>query len=184
MGARNAAWNRHLAQSLPLEEVRVARVAHHPERRAQARPPEAGDNRELRAYAQPGADRLLRAQRLLLGAQRLDTVRAAVSRPPRGAARDPLLRGARPPGRSRLSHPPVRAWRASCRVRLRLELQLLPAHILPAGPRDLRVPPARRPVPRLSRVILTLTCPPAPTPTGRTWHARSSWPNGARARLG
>ncbi len=66
-----------------LVQVAVAVHVHRPERRARpARTHQVG-HRGLRAHARPGADRLLRAPRLLLGRDRLDRVRPRARGPAR-----------------------------------------------------------------------------------------------------
>ena len=103
-------------------------------------------DRGLRAHAQPRADRLLRAARLLLGRERLDAVRAGVRRPAGGAAGDRLLPRAGQAGRGRLPRLPLRARAGPGGVRLRLELRLLPARLPPARAGNDRLPAARRPL--------------------------------------
>ena len=127
MGARSQARDIDRAQSVSLAEVPLDAVADLRRRRARGElgPPAESRDRGLRAHAQPGADRLLRAQRILLGGERLHAVRASVRRPQSGAAGDRLLRGARQAGRSRLSRVSLRAragWAGFRTVRLRLEL--------------------------------------------------------------
>ena len=77
--------------------------------------------------------------------ERLDAVRARVRRPARGAARDRLLPRARP-RRAKSSTAPRRTPRGqrAGRVRLRLELRLLPARLRAARAADDRLPAARR----------------------------------------
>ena len=101
-------------------------------------------HRGLRAHAAPGADRLLRDSWLLLGRERLDAVRAGLRGPARRAARDRLLPRAARAGRGRLPRLALRARARPGRVRLRLELRLLPARLPPAGAGDDRLPAARR----------------------------------------
>ncbi len=122
--------------------------AHQPEGHDLAGVPAPSRPGELRDDAASGADRLLRARRLLLGAHRLDRVRARVRRPARGAARDRLLPRARTTRDGRISRLALRARPGAGRVQLRLELRLLPARLRPARPADDRLPPARRALPR------------------------------------
>ena len=66
-------------------------------RRDRRRPPARSQHRELRAHALAGADRALRAARLLLGRDGVHRGRPCRGRPARGAARDRLLPRSRPP---------------------------------------------------------------------------------------
>ena len=103
-------------------------------------------HRGLRAHAQPGADRLLRAQRLLLGRQRLDAARPRRGRPERGAAGDRLLPRARAPRRSRLPRPRPTARRGPVAFNFDWSFDYYPLAYDAAGPDDDGLPPARRPV--------------------------------------
>ena len=111
-------------QSLPLAEVPslLSRISADGALEPSSQPTARSRDRGLRAHAQPRADRLLRAQRLLLGGERHHPVRARVRRPAGGAAGDRLLRGAGQAGRSRLPRLALLARRGRVRVRLRLEL--------------------------------------------------------------
>ena len=126
-----------------LDQVSIAAVSHLPGRRARTEPRAHDRDRELRADAQPGTARLLPDARLLLGRDRLDGVRARLRRPPRGAAGDRLLPGARSRRAGRLPRLAVRARARSGAVRLRLELRLLPAGLCAPGTVDDRLSPAR-----------------------------------------
>src|SRR2546423_749341 len=146
MGARTP--GRAELPRLPLVQVPIAALQDLA--LGQAREPRAADHhRELRAHPRPGPGRLLRPARLLLGAERLDAVGARVRRSGRGPRRDRLLPDARAEGRSRLPRVPVRAGGWAGRVRLRLELRLLPAGIPPAGAPDHDLQAARRSLPAL-----------------------------------
>ncbi len=100
MGARSHARQIDRGQFLSLAEVPLDAVEDLRRRRAPGELGPAAESRDrgLRAHAQPGADRLLRAQWILLGGERLHAVRASVRRPHGGAAGDRLLRGARQAG--------------------------------------------------------------------------------------
>ncbi len=114
-------------------EVPVADRSPIPNRGTRSESDRKGRHRGLRAHARSGTDRLLRSARLLLGGERLDRVRTGARRPEGGAGGDRLLPRAGAPRRSRLPGIPVRAGARSGRVRLRLELRLLPARLRPSG---------------------------------------------------
>ncbi len=152
--------DRDRAQPLPLDQVprRCSRGSTLAGALTPAHRRKSGIENYERTLA-PGADRLLRAQRLLLGDQRLDRVRARVRRP-HGRARR------RSPTTARSRATATVVYRASpygrgpgARVRsvqLRLELRLLPARLRAAGAADDDLPAARRSLPRrVSRIGAT-----------------------------
>ncbi len=134
------------ARGRPLGKVHLAGVRHRRRRRAASGGAPHRWHRGLRADAEPGADPVVRAQRLLLGRHRLRGVRARVRGSRGSPARDRLLPRARAPGRSRLPRLAVLPREGSGRVQLRLDLRLLPARLSPPGSGNDRVPVAWREV--------------------------------------
>ena len=106
--------------------------------------------RKLRAHAHAGADRLLRATRLLLGRERLDPAGRAFADPRPCRGRSPTTARSRQTATSSTASRPT-PRRAPGRLQLRLELRLLPARLRAAGPGDDDLPAARRALRAASR---------------------------------
>ncbi len=123
LGAGHRASDPEHAQRLSLDQVSGAGLGDRPRRFARARGDAAGgEPRGLRAHAEPGADRPLRAVGVLLGGERLHPVRPGGGGAPRGAAGARLLPSPGPGGRSGLPRHPLRSRGGPGGVRLRLDV--------------------------------------------------------------
>ena len=149
-----------------------------------------GHDRGLRAHAGARADLLLRAQRILLGDQRIDPVGARERRPGRRAPGRRLLPGTGKAGELAFRASPYGAGAGSVAFNFDWSFDYYPLAYQRPGPADEGLPIARRAlrVARTWRVAPRgypgVRCPPPPTQTGAISPVRSSWPAGAQGRSG